>query len=44
MTGGGTSTRPDQNGVINYDQSVYVFTDGKKERYQFYCRATLIVS
>ena len=44
MTGGGTSTKPDQNGVINYDQPVYVFTDGKKERYQFQCRATLIVS
>lgn len=44
ITEGGTTTRPDQNGVINYDVPVYVYTDGKKPRFQFYCRATLIVS
>jgi hypothetical protein len=38
---GGTTTRPDANGVINYDVPVYVFTDGKKPRYQYQCRATL---
>ena len=44
ITEGGTTTRPDQNGVINYDVPVYVYTDGKKPRFQFYCRATLFVS
>jgi hypothetical protein len=38
---GGTTTRPDQNGVVNYDVPFYIMTDGKKERYQFYCRQTL---
>ncbi len=30
-----------QNGVINYDKSVIVTTNGKKERYQLYTRATI---
>ena len=38
---GGTTTRPDQNGEVEYDVPFYIITDGKKERYQFYCRQTL---
>jgi len=41
MVQGGTTTRPDQNGVINYDVPVRIYTDGKREMYQIYCRATL---
>jgi hypothetical protein len=41
MVQGGTTTRPDQNGVMNYDVPVFIYTDGKKEMYQLYCRATL---
>jgi hypothetical protein len=41
MVQGGTTTRPDQNGVMNYDVPVFIYTDGKKERYQIQCRATL---
>jgi hypothetical protein len=40
---GGTTTKPDQNGVINYDTTVLVDTDGKKSRYTLYCRATLTI-
>ena len=29
------------NGVINYDRSVIVVTNGKKEKYQLYTRATI---
>jgi len=29
------------NGVINYDKSVIVATNGKKEKYQLYTRATI---
>ncbi len=36
---GGTSTdNMDQNGVVDYDQRIMVMTDGKKQRYQLYCR------
>jgi hypothetical protein len=30
-----------KNGVINYDRSVIVTTNGKKEKYQLYTRATI---
>jgi hypothetical protein len=40
---GGTTTKPDQNGIINYDTTVLVDTDGKKSRYTLYCRATLTI-
>jgi len=36
---GGTSTENmDQNGVVDYDQTIMVMTDGKKQRYQLFCR------
>ena len=41
---GGTTTRPDANGVINYDVPVYIFTDKKKEIYHLYCRATIFIN
>jgi len=40
---GGTTTKPDQNGVIKYNTTVLVDTDGKKSRYTLYCRATLTI-
>jgi hypothetical protein len=33
-----------QNGVINYDKSVIVVTNGMKEKYQLYTRATIKVN
>lgn len=30
-----------ENGVIDYDKSVIVVTNGKKEKYQLYTRATI---
>jgi hypothetical protein len=35
---GGTTTRPDVNDLINYDVPAYLVTDGKKPKYQIYCR------
>lgn len=32
-----------ENGVIDYDKSVIVVTNGKKEKYQLYTRATIKV-
>ncbi|MFM7594830.1 MAG: DUF1573 domain-containing protein [Flavobacteriales bacterium] len=29
------------NGIIDYDKSVIVYTNGKKEKYQLYCRAKI---
>ncbi len=39
---GGTSVENmDQNGVVNYEQIIMVMTDGKKQKYQLFCRQTL---
>lgn len=28
----------DENGVVDYEQTIFVMTDGKKQRYQLFCR------
>ena len=36
---GGTAVENmDQNGVVNYEQTIMVMTDGKKQKYQLFCR------
>ena len=35
---GGTTTRPDVNDLVKYDVPAYLVTDGKKPKYQIYCR------
>jgi hypothetical protein len=40
---GGTTTRPDMNGVVNYDVSAYLVTNSKKGKYQIYCRGEFFV-
>lgn len=40
---GGTSTEGmDVNGVVNYEQTILITTNGKKKRYQIFCRQELI--
>jgi len=41
---GGTTTTPAADGKVYYDVPFYLFTDGKKQRYQFYCRGTLVIT
>ena len=39
---GGTSVENmDQNGVVDYEQRIIVMTDGKKQKYQLFCRQKL---
>ena len=39
---GGTSVENmDQNGVVDYEQRIIVITDGKKQKYQLFCRQKL---
>ena len=40
---GGTSTQKmDMNGVVDFDQHITIFTDGKKPNYLLYCRQKLV--
>jgi len=41
---GGTTTRPDMNGVVDYDVPAYLVTNGKKSKYQIYCRGRFYIN